>query len=297
MKLDLATGRRIPRMNDASLHQSYDNENLRIISDDLFKSANAKLATRKHGTNGSARTAKLIRPWTGHLFCEECGSAFYNRKSANSKGVYFYIVCGCRMRRGPEACSNSLTLREDLLLASLQEACSFAFDNIEQMVDEAMVEARQTANTNREDATRLKSQIAELNKESEGYGRLLVDPELSAGSKKEIDRLMSAVAVKRDALVTALDQLHTKANDDTEQLADIIREKLMAARSRWESLAGPAHLNSLIAEFVGPSLVSSDGKLLAVEQGEQGAIKCPVPAGAVHGAIAGAGFEPATSGL
>jgi len=50
------------------------------------------------------------------------------------------------------------------------------------------------------------------------------------------------------------------------------------------SIAGPAHLNALIGEFVGPSMVTLAGEPLPVDS-----IKNPVPAGgsAVHGVIAG----------
>ena len=56
---------------------------------------------------------------------------------------------------------------------------------------------------------------------------------------------------------------------------------LEAAKDKWESLADATHLNSLIAEFVGPSLVSPEGLLLPVD-----AKKNPVPGSSpVHGGI------------
>ena len=79
---------------------------------------------------------------------------------------------------------------------------------------------------------------------------------------------------------------------DTDQLAAIVRTKLLEAKERWEAVASPAQLNQVIGELVGPSIVTSDGKLLAV-----GATKNPAHANDVHGVIAGGGFEPPTSGL
>lgn len=99
---------------------------------------------------------------------------------------------------------------------------------------------------------------------------------------------------KRDELHAKQSQLVDKASDDTAVLADKIQAKLTAAREQWSSLASPAHLNALIGEFVGPSLVTVEGRLVPVN-----ATKNPVPAGgsAVHGVISGAGFEPPTSAL
>jgi hypothetical protein len=80
-----------------------------------------------------------------HLFCEHCGSAFYSRKSENKKGVYVYYQCGCRQRRGPEACPNTITQREDKLLAGLREVCSAVFIDIDAMAEAAVQEAQQAA--------------------------------------------------------------------------------------------------------------------------------------------------------
>ena len=88
----------------------------------------------------------------------------------------------------------------------------------------------------------------------------------------------------------ALDRLLDKANDDTDQLAAIVRAKLLEAKERWEAVANPAQLNQLIGELVGPSIVTSKGELLTV-----GANKNPAHANDVHGVIAGVGFESANA--
>jgi len=51
---------------------------------------------------------------------------------------------------------------------------------------------------------------------------------------------------------------------DNHRLAAIIRAKLLEAKERWEAVANAAQLNQLIGELVGPSIVTSEGKLLAV---------------------------------
>jgi site-specific DNA recombinase len=292
MKLDRETGRRVPRFNDPSVHQSYQTPDLRIINDEQFQAAQGKLKARVK-PRGSARSASLIRAFTGHLFCEDCGSAFYSRQSANKKGVYIYYQCGCRQRRGPEACPNEITLREDHLIKSLQQVCAVAFDDIEGMVEEATAEARRATDDNREQAARIRKQIAETEMDGNGLTALLRDPEMDEMARTVIRRQLSDVGTKLATTQAALDRLLDKSNDDADALIVRVREKLLAARQRWESVANSAQLNSLIGELVGPSIVSADGRLLPV-----GATKDPVHAAdaTVHGVIAGEGFEPSTSG-
>jgi Fe2+ or Zn2+ uptake regulation protein len=140
--------------------------------------AQAKLVKRQRSTSGQARSADLIRPFTGHLYCEHCGSAFYSRKSSNSKGIYVYCQCGCRQRLGPESCGNTITFREDKLLSSLQEVCSRVFSDIDAMAVEATKEAELLAQVNRVEADRLRGQLAQVDREISSVSGLLVDPDV-----------------------------------------------------------------------------------------------------------------------
>jgi len=247
---------------------------------------------RKHSTSGTARSADLIRTFTGHLFCESCGSAFYARKSKNAKGEYVYYQCGCRQRRGPESCANSITLREDKLLAGLQDVCAQVFNDIDAMVEAALVEARQSVQANRSEADRIKAELAQVSQEAMTVSGLLIDPDVLADpqAKKAVIRKAGEIESRRDALQASLGKLAERANDDGDRLAEILRQRLLEAKSRWEAVASPAQLNQIIGEFVGSSIVTADGKLLSVPKEK--------PAhDDVHGVIAGGGFEPPTSGL
>ncbi len=290
MKLNRKTGNRIPVRNDESAQLSYREDRLRIIADEQFAAVKAKLESRKRSTSGQARSADLLRTFTGHLFCESCGSAFYSRKSENSKGVYVYYQCGCRQRNGPEACGNRITLREDKLLDGLRDVCSEVFADIDGMVHAALFDATATAQSNRTEATRIRAELAQVDKEIGSASALLVDPDVMGEplARKAVLWKAADLEGKREGLQSSLDRLLDKSNVDTDQLAKIVRGKLLEAKERWEAVASPAQLNQLIGELVGPSLVSSDGRLLPVEKEK--------PAHAnddVHGVIAGAGSDPA----
>jgi len=239
-------------------------------------------------------SSNLIRTFTGHLFCEHCGSAFYSRKSENKKGVYVYYQCGCRQRRGPEACPNSISLREDKLLAGLQDVCAKVFGDIDGMAAAAVVEAQQAAQGNRMESDRIRAELVQVDRELASVADLLVDPEVLAEplAKKTLLRKASEIEGRREALQNSLAILLDKANEDTGRLASVVRRKLLQAKERWESVGSPAHLNQLIGDFIGPSIVTADEHLL-----DAGATKNPAHVDDVHGVIAGGGFEPPTSGL
>jgi site-specific DNA recombinase len=291
-KLDRNTGRRVPKFNDASVHQSYQDESLRVITDEQFQAATIKLAAHKQ-TNGTARSAKLIRPFTGHLFCESCGSAFYSRKSANAKGVYIYYNCGCRQRRGPDACLNSTLLREDKLMATLQKMCEMVFADIDGMVEEVLVEAKGQIAGNKQNAERIRRELSEAKGLCHRLTMLLVDAAIVDAAKPVISAQLAEAGDKVKHLQGLLDSLLNKANQDGDDLVERTRVKLLAAKDRWEAVASSAQLNQIIADFVGPSVVTAGGLLLAVGPETQS----PVHSVSVHGAIAGGGFEPPTSGL
>ena len=72
-----------------------------------------KLIESRSRPRGAVQAVHGVRPFTGHLFCKECGSVCYSRKSKNAKWEYHYYNCVCRQRKGPKACPNSGSIREE----------------------------------------------------------------------------------------------------------------------------------------------------------------------------------------
>jgi hypothetical protein len=123
---------------------------------------------------------------------------------------------------------------------------------------------------------------------------LIVDPDVLAEplAKKALLRKVAEVEGRREALQGFLAALLDKANADSGVLVATVRRKMLEAKERWEAIASPAQLNQLIGEYVGSSLVTSDGRLIEANLTEK-----PAHGDTVHGVIAGGGFEPPTSGL
>lgn len=173
-------------------------------------------------------------------------------------------------------------------MASLRDACSAVFNDIEGMVGQVLEEISKVASNHKEDVARLRRELAELDQLSSGIARLMVNPSLSPGTLAELNLQLDQIAAKRATLKTGLDRLLDNANDDLEQMARRVRTRLEQAREQWESAGSPAALNSLVAEFIGPSLVTREGKLLPVPT------RNPVPEAeaSVHGVVTPRGFEP-----
>src|SRR5262249_48197197 len=152
------------------------------------------------------------------------------------------------------------------------------------------------ARGNRDEADRIRAELAAIERELRTLSGLLIDPDVLAQplAKRTVLRKAAEAEGRRDALQGTLGQLLDKANEDVDRLATIIREKCEQAKACWESIATPAQLNQLIGEFVGPSMVTVDGRLLPVAKKEEAT---GLAVASVPGVIAGGGFEPPTSGL
>jgi hypothetical protein len=151
------------------------------------------------------------------------------------------------------------------------------------MVEASVLEARQTAQNKRCQTEQVRAELAQVERESASVASLLVDPDVLAEpmAKKAILRKSAEIESRREVLQATLGKLAERTSEDADQLPILIRKQFLKAKAKWEAIANPAQLNQLIAEFVGPSIVTADGKLLSVLN------KKPAHDN-VHGVIAGA---------
>jgi site-specific DNA recombinase len=278
------SGRRVHRSNDPSTHLTYREESLRIISDEQFAKVQQRIGTRNSGPI-QPRAALAMRVWTGQLFCSVCRSPFYSKKSRNTKGEYHYYSCGCRQRKGPTACLNAASLREDHLLLDFQQMVDVVMDNRDRLIEKSVAKAKVLMDTHREDAARLRAELRELDKHSDGLMRLMLDPAITEAAKVLVSRQMEQTAAKLLQVQASLDALTDRGLDNTAELASEIGAALDEARAAISAASSPAALNQLIGELLGPSLVLPDGSIVAASDMET------ATAGAVAGVpsnIAGA---------
>lgn len=286
-KLNRTTGKRLPKWRDEDRHLVSTDESLRIIDDAMFERVQKRLA---ENSVERPRGVAELRPFTRHLFCGECGCVYYCRKSKNAKAEYHYYSCGRRMAKREGECGNTATVREDRLLARIQAAMAEVFNDMDGVLDEVMAMSQEALEENRNESSRLKGESADLDKLIGGFTRLLVDPDIESGAKKAIARQLSEAEAKRDTLRQSLDALAVQAVADMDELMADCRQAFLEAKANFTSLMTPSQMNRFVADVIGPMAVLPDGRIAKKE--------AVLTAEAMRTAgIAGAGLEPATSGL
>jgi site-specific DNA recombinase len=295
-RLNRDTGRRLPHFNEESSQLTQRDESLRIIDDETFGRVQERFAA-----NGKRRPrgARELRPFTRHLFCAECGNVCHCRTSKNTKGEYHYYGCGKRQMQGPEACPNSVFVREDKLMDRVTRAMTAMFEDMDAVLVEAAAMAKETLDLNRNESDRLKAQMAEQDKLLVGLSRILIDPDIEPLAKKSIARQMAEAESKREQLREALEAVAVRGIANSDDLLADVRSAFLEARQNFAGLLTPPQLNRFIEEVAGPMLVMADGTVVQKNddwainddaRNESGdSLRAP--------SIAGGGFEPPTSGL
>jgi site-specific DNA recombinase len=295
-RLNRDTGRRLPRFNNEAGHLVQRDESLRIINDEMFSRVQERFVA-----NGQRRprAPREVRPFTRHLFCAECGNVCHARKSKNAKGEYHYYGCGKRQMQGPEACPNSVFVREDKLMDRVTRAMTAMFDDVDAVLGEAAAMAKEVLDLNRNESDRLKAQIAEQDKLLTGLSRVLIDPDIEPLAKKSIARQMAEAEGKREQLRQTLESVAVQAVVNSDNLLADVRRAFLEAKQNFAGLLTPPQLNRFIEEVAGPMLILSDGSV--VQKNDDWTVNDDARKESADSlrapGIAGGGFEPPTSGL
>ena len=294
-KLNKRTGRRVPVWRDKSEHIVRDDERLRIIDDETFAEAQERLALHARPRKDTGQLlAPAYRPFTGMIFCEKCGSVCYRRTSKNRKGEYHYYGCGCRQRNGRDTCHNAANIREDLLMERIKRSYEEIFADADSIVEDAIEEARKLMQSNQGEFQRVRGQIGQLDKKIGSMTRLLTDPDIDTTAKRAVSRQIGELETQRERLQQAVAGVAADANDNTASLASAVRQALTEAQESFATVASPTEMRDFVEQYVGPMVLRSDGDIVRRDTVNDTA---PAEAEAVERSIAGAGFEPATSGL
>ena len=295
-KLNKRTGRRVPIWRDKSEHKVHTDETLRIIDDATFQEVSNRLALHaKPRKDGGRLVAPAYRPFTGLIFCEVCGSVCYRSTSRNRKGEYHYYGCGCRQRSGGGACSNRGHVREDKLLDQVRNTFAEIFDDADSIIEEAIDEARKVLRSNRSELQEIRGRIGELDKKIGSLTRLLMDQEIDPAGKKAVSRQLGELEAERERLQNRVAELADDANNNTARLAGAVRQALNEAQESLAAASTPTELRDFLEVFVGPMVMKMNGEVVRKETASENSEAGPsVPTTRY---LAGAGFEPATSGL
>jgi hypothetical protein len=259
-KLNRKTGRRVPQWRDQRDVETWEDEGLRIISADDYAEVTRRLGARAR-PNQRPRPSNTLRPFTGLIYCEN-GHRCYSRQSKNAKGNYYYYGCGVRQRTAADVCDNTATIREDLLLADITRAFATVFDDAEAIIAEATAEAEQMMDSNRQEVTRIKAKLAEIDKETASLTRLLMDPAMEAGARKAIIRQMGTLEADRERLNGAIAETAERAGGTVDRLGQAIRQAFGEARKSFANSATPLEIHEFVEQVLDPMALQRDGQVV-----------------------------------
>ena len=259
-KLSRKTGHRVPEWRDGRDVVSWEDESLRIIGASDHAEVVRRFAERAR-PDAHPRASNSIRPFTGLIDCEN-GHRCYSRRSKNRKGDYYYYACGVRQRTSKDVCDNAAVVREDLLVRDITQAFAEVFTDAESIIAEATAEAEQMVGSSREESARVKSQLAEIDREIAALTRLMVDPDMEAAARKALIRQMSELETRRDSLQGAVSVMLAEANDTIDGLAEAVRQAFAEARESFTTIATPLEMHEFVEQVVGPLTLQRDGTVV-----------------------------------
>ena len=294
MHLDRRTGRRVPRQKAEAEHLERHDESLRILYDQTFAKIEDRLDQGARGEKPKAPSG--IAPFSGLVFCG-CGAKCYRVTSENKKGRYHYYVCSRHLRY--EDCPTKGRVREDALPSEVDSRVQRVLSREDEIIAGIVEFAREASKGNRDEAVRIKGDIAAAEKEQARLVELLMNQDIGDAAKAVISRKLAEIESKRADLLAAVDGLHDEANNNTDLIAKLARQVFEDLRDGLQRVATPEELNRFFEQFVGPMVAGTDGSVAQKKPPAAlatGGVLIPRKSH-LQGVVAGGGFEPPTSGL
>jgi hypothetical protein len=229
----------------------------------LAELADGLIGGRDKGGKAKVRAALLrIEQKLGRLItCGVCGAAFIRRYKAGGE-QYAAWSCGTRVRIDRQLCSNHHALNEERLMALIDATMRHVIRDTEAIVEEAAAEARKLVGSNRDELRRVRDSIAAINVELDRLAARLIDPDLSEpATKRLLSKQVAEKTEQRDRLEKRRAELANDANDNTDRLADAVRQAVAEMRQSLAQVTSDSELNQFVRDFVGEIVVESDGSI------------------------------------
>jgi DNA invertase Pin-like site-specific DNA recombinase len=233
-------------------------EMLRIVPDEVFDAVQAKMRNRKSfrpiGHNQTRKFSRLIT-------CGVCGATFVRRFKARSE-QYAAWACGTRVRVDKQLCANHHSIREVRLVAMIDATMRQVIQDTESIVEEAVAEARKLVGGNREELRKNRDKIAAIDLELNRLAERLMDPDLSEpATKRLLSKQVAEKTEEREQLQARQAELAEDANDNTDRLADAVRQAINEAKQSLAQITSDSELNQFVKDFIGEMVVEGDGSI------------------------------------
>lgn len=256
-RVNRKTGRRVFNWRRDDQVISRADESLRLISDEEWSQITDRLA--KRSAKGTTTNSLTVRPFTGQIICSICGTTCVARKSSNAKGTYYYYACGKRQRQGVTACSNSATIREDLLLGNLQSIMRDIWQQADRLVEAAVARAAAMIGSHREELAANRSLLADLDRRISKMAEAAV--ESTGATRRAFLRQIGELEAQREQAHRRSEELAAAGADNAESLARSVKRALAEANETILNVASPAETHDIIKQIWGPMTLNADGRL------------------------------------
>jgi DNA invertase Pin-like site-specific DNA recombinase len=257
--------RRVPRMRPREEWQVIAREDLRIIDDDLWRAARARMDSprKRGGQRGRGRAPRTL--FGGLLRCGICGGAMV---AVHSR----YYGCAAHKDRGPAVCSGTFAARvetDQLLIAELrgQVLSPEAMAKIEARVRDLLADAQRRANNDsKEHTVRISAVQGEIDRLTDAIAQMGLSTALRnrlAAAEKELAALSDAQPQNRTT-IPAPNKIRTRIREVGLQLEAALASDVSVARSILQQKLGDIVVeekdNGVFAQMdIGPVLLEAVG--------------------------------------
>ncbi|MGM9612124.1 MAG: recombinase family protein [Butyricicoccus sp.] len=216
------------RRTDPSAHQVFPNHHPAILDRETFEHAQEQARRRTHTPYRGER--KYPHPYSGLLFCADCGSPMFGISYPNRPAGY---LCGAYHRRGRAACT-SHHIHERTLDDSMRAYLSTVRDRMADALTQLDETRRETL------AATLADRLSALAAEEEQLRR-----ELEASTRERLRQLVASPD-REAAIHQTFDRLERRYHDELDALS---RKKALLERESSQRAALTENLESALARF------------------------------------------------
>ncbi len=145
------------------------NEELRLIDDKTFEKAQSLLKERRNTFQNKKTRYSNKYIFSTLIKCAECGLSF-RRVERTYQNTYIRWVCSGRNGHGTDACTNAISLDEELLISKLQQYFSSLLSSKERYIAKAKEDFSKNYMNNTEKETKqeeIRKKIAQMKKQRE----------------------------------------------------------------------------------------------------------------------------------
>ena len=185
---------------------SFDDESIRIVSDQLFEKVQARLIQNKKAPGAANATVEyLLR---GKVFCGHCGTHMTSDcgRARNGEMMYYYS-CQRRKTKTKKACNKKLERKEFLEWYVVEQTQLYVLEPARTDAIADAVQRAYDAEFNDEEIQSLERSLAKIEREANGLVDLIVEATGNRAMQKRYEEKLSLLELQKADLESELSKL------------------------------------------------------------------------------------------